>query len=172
MRRIERSTPFYKSGQLQSADLDDEIGRLLAKMRLQDLDIDVSAKIGEGAYGNVYRAVHLPTETALAVKKVPKSSFKKPSLAQTLKREIQIHKKLKHQNIVRLFTDLQDTDYIYLVMEYVPKNNLFKNIPRNKGLPEQDVFWFFIQTVQGIYFLHEQGFIHRDLKPENLLVSR
>lgn len=32
-------------------------------------------------------------------------------------------------------------------------------------------FYYFIQTVAGIYFLHHNGFIHRDLKPENLLVS-
>ena len=41
-------------------------------------------------------------------------------MEKTLNREIEIHKKLKHPNIVRLFADLADTDYIYLVMEFVP----------------------------------------------------
>ena len=64
------------------------------------------------------------------MKKLPKSKFKKPKLAITLQREIQIHKKLKHDNVVRLFSDLADANYIYLVMEYVPKFNLFKRIPK------------------------------------------
>jgi len=38
-------------------------------------------------------------------------------------------------------------------------------------LTEDEAFYFFIQTVAGIYFLHKHGFIHRDLKPENLVVG-
>ena len=113
-------------------------------MTLADLDIDLSVKIGEGAYGNVYKAVHRPTGTQLAIKKVPKNNMKKASLSTTLKREIQIHKQLKHNNIVRLYTDLHDDNYIYLVMEFVPKSNLFRRIPKNKGMSESEAFWFFI----------------------------
>ena len=39
------------------------------------------------------------------------------------------------------------------------------------GLPEYEAFFYFIQTVAGIYFLHKNGFVHRDLKPENLLLA-
>lgn len=74
-------------------------------------------------------------------------------------------------NIVRLYTSLEDTKFIYLILEYVKLGNLFFII-RNKGtLTEDEAFYFFIQTVAGIYFLHRNGFIHRDLKPENLLVG-
>lgn len=56
-------------------------------------------------------------------------------------------------------------------MEYIQEKNLFKRIPKNKGFDEPNSFWYFIQTVGGIYFMHKHGFIHRDLKPENLLVD-
>ena len=65
-------------------------------------------------------------------------------MAVTLKREIKIHKLLKHNNIVRLYTDLRDERNIYLVMEYVPKSTLFKRIPKKVGLPEAEAFFFFI----------------------------
>lgn len=74
-------------------------------------------------------------------------------------------------NVVRLYAHLQDGQYHYLVMEYIPKRNLFLQIPKRKGLNEDRAFWFFIQTVAGVYFLHKHGFIHRDLKPENLLID-
>ena len=56
--------------------------------------------------------------------------IKTPKMKETLRREIQIHKKLKHVNIVRMFTDLEDEDFIYLVMEYVNKSNLFVMIKK------------------------------------------
>jgi len=87
------------------------------------------------------------------------------------RREIEIHKQLKHVNIVRMYTNLEDEQYIYLVMEYVKKSNLFVFIKKEGGFSEEIAFQFFTQTVSGIYFLHKNGFIHRDLKPENLLVN-
>ena len=66
----------------------------------------------------------------MAVKKLDKRMIKTPKMKETLRREIQIHKKLKHVNIVRMFTDLEDEDFIYLVMEYVNKSNLFVMIKK------------------------------------------
>lgn len=65
-------------------------------------------------------------------------------MKQSLFREIDIHKKLKHVNIVRLYTSLQDNRYIYLVLEYVKQGNLFYII-RNQGkFSEDNAFYFFM----------------------------
>lgn len=74
---------------------------------------------------------------------------------------------------MRLYASLEDEKTIYLVLEHVKLGNLFHIIrARDKHvLTEDEAFYFFIQTVAGIYFLHQNGFIHRDLKPENLLVG-
>ena len=74
-------------------------------------------------------------------------------------------------NIVRLYSSLEDDRFIYLILEYVEQGNLFFIIRKKAKLTEDEAFYFFIQTVAGIYFLHKNGFIHRDLKPENLLVG-
>lgn len=71
VRRLERSTPFYLSGKLLSAEQDDDMEKMFSKMTLADLEINLNDKIGEGAYGNVYTAVYTPTGTKLAIKKVP-----------------------------------------------------------------------------------------------------
>jgi serine/threonine protein kinase len=86
-------------------------------------------------------------------------------------REIEIHRKLKHENIIKLFTNLEDDEYIYLILEYASKGNLFYLIRNKKRLTEDEAFYFFIQVLDGIYFLHKHGFIHRDIKPENLLID-
>ena len=59
---------------------------------------------------------------------MPKEIFKKSRMYRTLKREIEIHKQLKHDYIVRLYTNLEDQHFYYLVMEYIPKDNLFNAI--------------------------------------------
>ena len=58
-------------------------------------------------------------------------------MKETLRREIQIHKKLKHVNIVRMFADLEDKQYIYLVMEYVARSNLFVLIKKENCFTEE-----------------------------------
>lgn len=140
-------------------------------MKLEELDFEEKV-IGRGAYGSVQLALHKPSGTKVAVKKLDKNQIKTPRMKETLQREIQIHKKLKHVNIVRLYASLEDERFIYLVLEYVQQGNLFYLIRKIGKLTEDKAFFFFIQTVAGIYFLHKNGFIHRDLKPENLLVDK
>ena len=60
-KRLERSTPFITSGKLQAAAQDSDNDKFLANMKLSDLEIDETFKVGEGAYGNVYSALHKPT---------------------------------------------------------------------------------------------------------------
>ena len=86
-------------------------------------------------------------------------------------REVEIHKRLDHENIIRLYTALEDEHCIYLVLEYAQKGNLFFLIRNKKSLSEDEAFYFFIQACAGLYFLHKHGLIHRDIKPENLLVG-
>ena len=74
-------------------------------------------------------------------------------------------------NLYRLFTSIEDDKFIYLILEYASKGNLFYLIRSKKTLSEDEAFYFFIQTCAGIYFLHKNGFIHRDIKPENLLIG-
>lgn len=129
---------------MAASEANDELEETLAAMKLADLEIDDSRCIGKGAYGFVYLATHRPTGIQVAVKKLDKELLKKKTLALLLKSEIEIHKRLKHDNIVRLYADLQDAKYMYLVMEYVPKNNLYKEIKKAKCLKEEDAFFFFI----------------------------
>ena len=92
-------------------------------------------------------AMHRPSGIRVAVKKIVKSSITTPKVGAALRREIQIHKKLKHVNIVRLYTSLEDTNYIYLILEYVKQGNLFfiiRNRNRTTQLTEDEAFYFFI----------------------------
>ncbi len=87
-----------------------------------------------------------------------------------VQKEIEIHSKINHPNIVKLLY-VKETEKSYdLIMEYAPGGNLFHFIRRNKGLNEKKSFNLFIQVLNAVYFLHEHDLIHRDIKPENILI--
>jgi serine/threonine protein kinase len=86
-------------------------------------------------------------------------------------REINIHRRLIHENIVRLHSFHEDNLYFYLIMDYISKGTLYERIKMNNELSESQAFKYFIQVVSAVYFLHENNLIHRDLKPENLLID-
>ena len=81
----------------------------------------------------------------LAIKKIDKRSLANKKIKATLMREVEIHKKLKHENIIRLYTSCEDAEYIYLVLEYAEKGNLFYFIRNSKKrLTEEEAFHYFI----------------------------
>lgn len=87
VRRIERTTPFIKSGELLDAESIQE-EKLLADMTLKDLKFDSAKSIGKGSYGIVQLATHIPSGIRVAVKKIDKSTLTSARIRETLKREI------------------------------------------------------------------------------------
>lgn len=88
--------------------------------------------LGKGAYGQVEMAVHVKTGTKLAVKKIDKRSIANKKIKATLMREVDIHKNLNHENIIRLYSSFEDSEYLYLVLEYAEGGNLFFYIRNSK----------------------------------------
>lgn len=89
-------------------------------------------------------AKHKRNGKKIAVKKIDKQNIANKKIKATLLREVEIHKKLKHENIIRLYTSFEDENFIYLVLEYAAKGNLFYLIRNKKHLSEDEAFYFFI----------------------------
>jgi serine/threonine protein kinase len=129
--------------------------------------------LGSGAFGDVYLAKHKKDGILYAIKQLDKSRIKQIGVkTELIYREINIHLKLVHPNIARLYSYHEDGDAFYLIIEYVEKGTLFNLIQRSKGMNEEQAFKCFIQVAAGFNFLHENNLIHRDLKPENCLIDK
>ena len=68
--------------------------------------------------------------------------------------EINIHSKLDHENIIKLYNFNEDNENINIIMEYAPNGNLYDLITKEKtGFSEYKAFEYFIQVVNAVYYL-------------------
>lgn len=128
--------------------------------------------LGSGSYGEVFLAQNVNDSKFFAMKVMEKEKILKQGISlQNIRQEIGIHLRLVHPNIIKMYSYNETKSCFLMILDYASKGNLYNVIRRSKGLDERTAFRYFIQTVAGVHFLHERGFIHRDIKPENLLID-
>lgn len=134
-------------------------------------DFILTEKLGSGTYATVYKAYRKDGPRAVAaIKCVLKSSLNKAS-TENLLTEIELLKKLNHENIVELKDFQWDDNYIYLIMEYSSGGDLSNFIKSKRCMPEHVVRKFLRQIVAAMKYLHEHNVAHMDLKPQNILCT-
>jgi Ca2+-binding EF-hand superfamily protein len=127
------------------------------------------SQIGSGTYGKVYLAKDIKTEERVAIKTFDKKDNKEE--LEKIKLEIDIMKFCNHKNIVKYIDSFEDSEFIYLVQEYMDSGDLFHYISNKSLLNESEIKNIIRQVAQGLKYLHYYGIIHRDLKPQNILIK-
>ncbi len=89
-----------------------------------------------------------------------------------LKTEIDIIKISKHPNIVKFIDNFENSEFIFIIMEYI-KFGTLQDIIKSKVLNfnEEAVAAIAYQLANALKYLHKYGIIHRDLKPENIMIE-
>lgn len=127
--------------------------------------------IGEGTFGKVKLAVHIPTGEQVAIKILEKSKIHDQEELERVEKEIKYLKMLNHPNIIQIYEIIENSKNFYLVMEYAPGGELFNYIVKNEKIDENESSYFFSQIIHGIEEIHKKKICHRDIKPENLLLT-
>lgn len=138
-------------------------------------DYDIATKVGEGTFGEVHKAVHRPTTTQVALKRILMHN-EKEGMPITAIREIKILKKLNHSNIVQLREVIvqrssNSATSFHMVFPYMDHDlaGLLEN-ERVQLTPSQ-IKLYMKQLLEGTAYMHANNIIHRDMKAANLLIS-
>ena len=129
-------------------------------------EYELKEKLGEGAYGSVYKVQQKFTNYLRAVKAIKKKNVDSTEFFN----EIELLKALDHPNIIKLFDCYQDKSYYYMVEEYCSGGDLFDYIQKEKFFTERKAGTIFNQLLSAVNHLHKKRIVHRDLKPENIVL--
>ena len=130
---------------------------------------DMGKKIGDGNFADVRECIDKITKKEFALKIVDKAKIR--GKEQMIRDEIDIMRRCKHPNIVRMYEDYDSVRHIYLVMELIKGGDLFDAISTSVKFTEAVTRTYVKDIAKALAYLHKRKIVHRDLKPENLLVS-
>ena len=135
-------------------------------------------KIGEGGYGDVFRARQLNTGQTVAIKMLRNRDASLDDAAirhqrARFERETQLCAEINHPHIVKLidkgFTAEQEP---YAAFEFVEGQTLKDLILQKNGLSATETSQLMGQVLDALSSAHAKGIIHRDLKPHNIMVTQ
>ncbi|XP_030619196.1 aurora kinase B isoform X6 [Delphinapterus leucas] len=143
-------------------------------------DFEIGRPLGKGKFGNVYLAREKKSRFIVALKVLFKSQIEKEGVEHQLRREIEIQAHLQyaagpfepqHPNILRLYNYFYDRRRIYLILEYAPRGELYKELQKSHTFDEQRTATIMEELADALIYCHGKKVIHRDIKPENLLLG-
>jgi tRNA A-37 threonylcarbamoyl transferase component Bud32 len=126
----------------------------------------ISAKLGEGATGEVYRATDTKLGREVAIKIIPEDFANDAQRMPRFTREAQMLASLNHPNIAAIY-GVEDRA---LIMELVEGQTLAERIKQG-AIPLGEAIEFARQIADGLEAAHEKGIVHRDLKPANIKIT-
>jgi Tol biopolymer transport system component len=131
---------------------------------------EITAKLGEGGMGEVYRATDTKLERQVAIKVLPAAFTEDKERLARFEREAKLLAQLHHPNIASIF-GLEESDGTRaLVMELVDGPTLAERL-ESGALPFNESLSVSLQIAQALEEAHEKGIVHRDLKPQNIKAS-
>ena len=133
------------------------------------------ARLGSGAFGDVYRAHDGVLGRDVAIKRIRLESFVEPAqleeVKQRFQREAQVAARLRHPNIVTTHDIVSSPASSFIVMELVEGRTLQSLLAERRRLPLDEAARLLGQVAAALDHAHASGVVHRDVKPANVMVE-
>ena len=131
----------------------------------------ITAKLGEGGMGEVYRAEDTKLGREVALKVLPETFSRDPDRLARFEREAKAIAALSHPNILAIYDFVSEHGTSFVVTELLEGETLRQRLSQGTLAPRKAAD-LGTQIARGLAAAHDKGIVHRDLKPENLFLTR
>ncbi|CAN4122676.1 unnamed protein product [Withania somnifera] len=135
-------------------------------------DFEQLTVIGKGAFGEVRLCRFKSTGEIFAMKKLKKSDMLSRGQVEHVRSERNLLVEVDSRCIVKLFYSFQDSNFLYLIMEYLPGGDIMTLLMREDVLSEDVARFYIAESILAIQSIHQHNYVHRDIKPDNLILDR
>ncbi|KAJ8772846.1 hypothetical protein K2173_028023 [Erythroxylum novogranatense] len=146
LRNLERKETDYMRSQRRKVGIDD----------FEQLTV-----IGKGAFGEVRLCRAKSTGEIFAMKKLKKSEMLSRGQVEHVRSERNLLAEVDSRCIVKLHYSFQDSDFLYLIMEYLPGGDIMTLLMREDILPEDVARFYIAESILAIDSIHQHNYIHR-----------
>ena len=131
--------------------------------------------IAEGGTAKVYWGIDRRSGFPVAIKELKIRHFKNAVIREKFKNvETQLYLYMQHPNIPRLvdFIDMHEQEKLFIIMEFIQGKSLEQYIYGEIGLiPEEKALPMFIDILDTVAYLHNNGVLHLDIKSNNIMLQ-
>jgi serine/threonine protein kinase len=132
----------------------------------------IEHKLGEGAMGVVYQAMHVLLERPVAIKFLHADRITDSAAIERFKQEARAAARIQHPNATSVLDFGVTGNTFYLVMEYLEGRTLRDRLQQtDEELSDQDILHIVMQICEAVEAAHKLGIVHRDLKPDNIFLQ-
>jgi Tol biopolymer transport system component len=131
---------------------------------------EITALLGKGGFGEVYRAKDKKLKREVAIKILPDKFSRDADRVSRFQREAEVLASLNHPNIASIY-ELGEADSLrFLVLELVDGVTVADRLKRGP-IPVDEALAIAKQIAEALEAAHERGIVHRDLKPANIKIA-
>jgi eukaryotic-like serine/threonine-protein kinase len=140
-----------------------QAGELLDHYHLDDV-------VARSGMATIFRATDQRSRQQVAIKVPHPEVESDPALFERFRREEEIGRRLDHPGVMKVFPK-EDSDQVYMVMEWVDGKLLRQLLQQERKLPLEQTVSIVLQMCDVLEYVHKHDVVHRDLKPENVMID-
>src|SRR5215831_17358082 len=131
---------------------------------------EITALLGKGGMGEVYRARDTKLKREVAIKVLPDEFSRDGDRLSRFQREAEVLASLNYPNIAAIYDVQEANETRFLVLELVEGETLAERIQRGR-IPVEEALDVAKHICEALEAAHEKGIVHRDLKPANVKIT-